>query len=379
MRATRLARFRRHTRRRTHAPGTSPNGPPSHQGNRRVSSHENTVRPSGVSTQGEPTVAGDDPRVAHPDDSRLVPLGDRHAVGELDRPEAGLALERGADTTRLRRGESDGGRIFHPLDMIGDVAHDLPDSGGRRVDLGADEDARHSADGLAELRRRELGRRDVDHARPCLARTRRRSRASARCARASGTGGRGGMGPCGRRGCRRRRRADDAAGACASRSTSPARRQVGFGRGREVRVVLLRDDQHLVGRAAPVRADHDDARRRRARRGCRSASSASTVAHSRQLPSNRPKPASSSRIAPGTNGMPRSCACGCASDAPASRPWLTIACVYRTTGCDACSSMRSRTAPITSAVGAIVEVGERTRVLAVTARAPRGCRSPAPR
>ena len=51
MRATRLARFRRHTRRRTHAPGTSPNGPPSHQGNRRVSSHENTVRPSGVSTR----------------------------------------------------------------------------------------------------------------------------------------------------------------------------------------------------------------------------------------------------------------------------------------------------------------------------------------
>ena len=58
-----------------------------------------------------------------------------------------------------------------------------------------------------------------------------------------------------------------------------------------------------------------------------SASSASTVAHRMQPPSKRAKARSSSRISPGTNGSPSSWPWGWASDAPASRPWLMIACV----------------------------------------------------
>ena len=70
------------------------------------------------------------------------------------------------------------------------------------------------------------------------------------------------------------------------------------------------------------------------------ASSASTVVHSTHPPAKRAKARSSSRISPGTNGSPRIWAWGWASEAPASRPWLTMTCVYRTSGSAACSARR---------------------------------------
>ncbi len=54
------------------------------------------------------------------------------------------------------------------------------------------------------------------------------------------------------------------------------------------------------------------------------ASSASTVVQITHPPAKRANARSSSRISPGTNGSPRIWACGCDSDAPASRPWLMI-------------------------------------------------------
>ena len=71
-----------------------------------------------------------------------------------------------------------------------------------------------------------------------------------------------------------------------------------------------------------------------------STSSASTVAHKMHPPSKRLNPRCSSSTSPGTKGRPSNCPCGCANDAPASRPWLMMAWVKRRLVADACSRKR---------------------------------------
>ena len=106
------------------------------------------------------------------------------------------------------------------------------------------------------------------------------------------------------------------------------------GRASAYRNRYVRTARYTGQPVGPAGDDADAVRARRIRGGgtsnttrTASESSASTVAHRMQPPSNRAKARSSSRISPGTNGMPSSCPCGCDNDAPASRPWLTMACV----------------------------------------------------
>ncbi len=55
------------------------------------------------------------------------PLGDLHAVDELDRADLCVAEERRADTAMLIALEADGDSVVHPIDVLLDQLDDAPD------------------------------------------------------------------------------------------------------------------------------------------------------------------------------------------------------------------------------------------------------------
>ena len=71
------------------------------------------------------------------------PPGDLHLVGQAERPDPGVAVEGGADARVARRGEPDGDRVVHPVDVRPDVLDDPPHLGRRGVDHRADPDGAH--------------------------------------------------------------------------------------------------------------------------------------------------------------------------------------------------------------------------------------------
>ena len=101
----------------------------------------------------EPAGAGDDARVAHPHRPLRVPLGDLHHVGESDRTDLRVALERGALARGLLGPEPDGLGVGHPLDVGGDVAEVVPDLRRRGVQVGGHRDRRHAGSRPAGVHR----------------------------------------------------------------------------------------------------------------------------------------------------------------------------------------------------------------------------------
>jgi hypothetical protein len=81
--------------------------------------------------------------VAHTHRLAGLPLGDRHAVGEADRADLGVAHERGADAAVLIGVEPDGDGVGHPLDVVLDLFDRLPDARWLGVDLDGDVDRSH--------------------------------------------------------------------------------------------------------------------------------------------------------------------------------------------------------------------------------------------
>ena len=62
-----------------------------------------------------------------------LPLGDFHAVDELDRADLGIAQEGGSDTARLVALEANCNSIVHPVDMILDRLDERPHGSGCRI------------------------------------------------------------------------------------------------------------------------------------------------------------------------------------------------------------------------------------------------------
>ena len=91
-------------------------------------------------SQPELADAGDRAAVLDPHHRARLPRGDHEVVGGVQRPDAGQAVELGADTGVLRRAEGDGLGVEHPLGVGLDALDRLPHRVGRSGDGDAEVD-----------------------------------------------------------------------------------------------------------------------------------------------------------------------------------------------------------------------------------------------
>ena len=108
-----------------------------------------------VRTQREPSPTGDDARVLDAHRLALDPLGDRHVVADVERPDLGVDDGRRADASRLVGGEADRRRVAHPVDVVLDGFDDAPDRLGRGVDVDRHRDPAHGGAQLVAMRATE--------------------------------------------------------------------------------------------------------------------------------------------------------------------------------------------------------------------------------